>query len=128
MDWRKLLAGSPDWYDITALLDPEVVASASGVRVRRKDDEVQYTWVSLRLAGTAGTILPWGSLPVGYRPTWAQYGALQSTTGIGPLDLTVNTGGGLVATGGTASATYRGNFTVWTDAPQPTAHPGSVAS
>ena len=114
------------WRDITALFDATVVSAVTGVRVRRYADRIEYTVNSIRLTGTAGTILAWGSLPVGYRPTWSQYGGLQSTTGVGALDITVNTGGGLVATGGTSSATYRGNFTVYTTAAPPTTHPGDT--
>ena len=114
------------WRDITALFDATVVSAVTGVRVRRYADRIEYTVNSLRLTGTAGTILAWGSLPVGYRPTWAQYGGLHSTTGVGALDITVNTGGGLVATGGTSSATYRGNFTVYTAAAPPATHPGDA--
>ena len=115
------------WRDITALFDATVVSAVTGVRVRRYADRIEYTVNSIRLTGTAGAFLPWGSLPVGYRPSWSQYGGLQSTTGVGALDITVNTGGGLVATGGTSSATYRGNFTVYTTAAPPTTHPGSPA-
>lgn len=114
------------WQDITELFDVTVASTRTGIRIRRHDDRIIYTFTALRLVGTAGTILPWGSLPVGYRPTWAQYGGLQSTTGVGALDITVNTGGGLVATGGTSSATYRGNFTVYTTAAPPTTHPGTI--
>lgn len=123
MDWRKILGGSPAWYDITALLDMDIVASASGVRVRRKDDQIQYSFSALRLH-SVGIILPWASLPIGYRPTWNQQGHLGITTG-DMAEVTVNTGGGLVVNGGQAGQTYRGNFTVWTAAQQPTSHPGT---
>lgn len=123
MDWRKLLSGSPAWYDITALLDPAVVASASGFRVRRSGDRIEYSATALRLL-SSGIILPWGSLPSGYRPMWNQYTQLGTTTGAA-AEVTVNTGGGLVVNGAEAGQTYRGNFFVWSDAAQPTTHPGT---
>lgn len=126
MDWRKLLAGAPDWYDITALLDPSIVTSASGVWVRRAGGGIEYSVASMRLA-SSGIILPWGTLPLGYRPTWNQYGHLGRSTGA-MIEVTVNTGGGLVVNGAEAGQTYRGNFTAWTSAAQPTTHPGTVVA
>lgn len=124
MDWRKLLSGSPAWYDITALLDPAVVDSSSGFRVRRDEDRIEYSVTALRLL-SVGIILPWSSLPPGYRPAWSQYGQLGLPTGAS-AEVTINTGGGLVVNGAELGQTYRGNFTVWTDAAQPTTHPGTV--
>lgn len=123
MQWN-LKSRQPKWYDITALLDPAVVSSASGVRVRRKDDRIEYSFGNLRPSVNGGIILPWGVLPIGYRPTWNQYGALRWATGA-QCEITVNTGGGLVISGSQAGQQYHGNFIVWTDAAQPTTHPGT---
>lgn len=119
-DWS--LFRSRRWRDVTALLDSAVVASASGVMVRRVEDRIEWEVGSLRLAMGAGIILPWGSLPPGYRPTTSRYRMLPASTG-GGCEVTINTGGGLVINGGAASTTYRGGFSVATTAPHPSTHP-----
>lgn len=112
----------PKWFDISALLDPAVVSSSSGVRVRRTDDRIEYMIEQIRFS-QGGIFLTWASLPPGYRPHLNQYGRLGTSAGLS-AEITVNTGGGLVVGTVTPGQIHRGNFTVWTDTAQPTTHPG----
>jgi hypothetical protein len=116
------LKRTPSWRLIDELF--QNVESVNSIRVRRTNSgQIDYSFNGLKLSATGGIIVAWGSLPVGYRPNFAQYAGLQSTTGK-LLDLTLNVGGGIVFSGGVIGETYRGNFTVFTNQAMPTTHPG----
>lgn len=127
-DIKDLRNASPyngGWRDVRSLLNEATVTGASAARVRRKEDRIDFEFHDLALTGS-GDIFLWGTLPPGYRPTRTQYRNLGTSVGA-MCDVAANTGGGLRTNGVPSSgATYRGGFSIWTEAAPPTAHPGTA--